>query len=96
MRDFPGPGIEPLSLALAGGSFTTDPPGKLILLLIFENHNSCSILPHPASVLPTMVPQRFLGPEHLVSLAMHLFIEVELIYNITLVSGVYHSVSTVL
>ena len=26
--DPPGPGIEPASLALAGGFFTTEPPGK--------------------------------------------------------------------
>ena len=28
MRDLPGPGIEPMSPALAGRFFTTDPPGK--------------------------------------------------------------------
>ena len=28
MWDLPGPGIEPVSLALAGGFFTTEPPGK--------------------------------------------------------------------
>ena len=27
--DLPGPGIEPVSPALAGGFFTTEPPGKL-------------------------------------------------------------------
>ena len=26
--DLPYPGIEPVSLALAGGFFTTEPPGK--------------------------------------------------------------------
>ena len=26
--DLPDPGIEPASLALAGGFFTTEPPGK--------------------------------------------------------------------
>ena len=26
--DFPKPGIEPVALALAGGFFTTEPPGK--------------------------------------------------------------------
>ena len=26
--DFPNPGIEPVSSALAGGFFTTEPPGK--------------------------------------------------------------------
>ena len=28
MWDLPGPGIEPVSPALAGGSLTTVPPGK--------------------------------------------------------------------
>ena len=28
MRDLPGPGIEPVSPALAGGFFTTEPPEK--------------------------------------------------------------------
>ena len=28
MWDLPGPGIEPVSPALAGGFFTTEPPGK--------------------------------------------------------------------
>ena len=28
MWDLPGPGIEPMFPALAGGFFTTEPPGK--------------------------------------------------------------------
>ena len=32
-RDHPYPGIEPVSLALAGGFFTTEPPGKPPTLL---------------------------------------------------------------
>ena len=28
LRDLPGPGIEPVSPALAGGFFTTESPGK--------------------------------------------------------------------
>jgi len=28
MWDLPGPGIEPMSLALAGGFLTTGPPGE--------------------------------------------------------------------
>ena len=28
--DFPGPGIKPVSLALAGRFSTTEPPGKLL------------------------------------------------------------------
>ena len=31
--DLPDPGIEPISPALAGGFFTTEPPGKPICLL---------------------------------------------------------------
>ena len=30
MRDLPGPGLEPVSPALAGGSLTTVPPGKYL------------------------------------------------------------------
>ena len=40
MRDRPGPGLEPVSPALAGGFLTTVPPGKpffLLLLLFFNN-----------------------------------------------------------
>ena len=29
--DLPDPGIEPMSPALAGGFFTTEPPGKLYM-----------------------------------------------------------------
>ena len=35
MWDVPGPGIEPVSPALAGGFLTTGPPGKSPNLLIF-------------------------------------------------------------
>ena len=28
LEDLPKPGIEPVSLAMAGGFFTTEPPGK--------------------------------------------------------------------
>ena len=31
MWDLPGPGIEPMSPALAGGFFTAEPPGKPML-----------------------------------------------------------------
>ena len=30
--DLPRPGIEPMTPALAGGFFTTEPPGKLLKL----------------------------------------------------------------
>jgi len=33
MWDIPGPGIEPLSPSLAGGFFTTKPPGKPLFLV---------------------------------------------------------------
>ena len=33
MWDLPGPGFEPVSPALAGGFFTTEPPGKCRLVL---------------------------------------------------------------
>ena len=34
MWDLPGPGIEPVSSALAGGFLTTAPPGKSLPFLI--------------------------------------------------------------
>ena len=40
MWDLPNPGIEPVFPALAGGFFTTEPPGKaqtvLTILLCFD------------------------------------------------------------
>ena len=36
-RDLPDPGIEPASLELAGGFFTTEPPGRLHNVHIREN-----------------------------------------------------------
>ena len=35
--DFPGPGIEPLSPALAGGFFTAEPPEKPCCAYVFTN-----------------------------------------------------------
>ena len=35
MWDHPGPGLEPVSPALAGGFLTTAPPGKSCLVLLF-------------------------------------------------------------
>ena len=35
--DLPDPGIEPLSLALAGGFFTTEPPEKPCCAYVFTN-----------------------------------------------------------
>ena len=37
MWDFPGLGIEPVSPALAGGFFTTEPPGKLNVYVFLTN-----------------------------------------------------------
>ena len=34
MWDLPGPGLEPVSPALAGGFLTTAPPGKSLLFLL--------------------------------------------------------------
>ena len=39
--DLPGPGIKPMSRALTGRFFTTEPPGKPITSLLF---NACSYL----------------------------------------------------
>ena len=36
MWDLPGPGLEPVSPALAGGFLTAAPPGKLMSLFFFE------------------------------------------------------------
>ena len=36
--DLPNPGIKPVSPALAGEFFTTEPPGKAINLLIFAKY----------------------------------------------------------
>ena len=36
MCDLPGPGMEPLCPAVAGGFFTTEPPGKAPMWTIFK------------------------------------------------------------
>ena len=43
--DLPGPGMEPVFPALAGGFFTTEPPRKL---LCFLNASSCAIQMAPS------------------------------------------------
>ena len=48
MWDLPGPGLEPVSLALAGGFFTTAPPGK-------------PQMPFFSSVPPWAIPRSQLG-----------------------------------
>ena len=40
-EDVPGPGTEPVCPALAGGFFTTEPPGKPVLLVV---QFSCSVV----------------------------------------------------
>ena len=41
--DLPGPGIKPMSPALAGGFFTTEPPGTplLVAILVLHLSNHC-------------------------------------------------------
>ena len=39
MWDLPRPGIDPMSSALAGGFFTTEPPGKPLKFLAEDNNN---------------------------------------------------------
>ena len=39
MRDLPRPGIQPMSPALAGGFFTTEPPGKPWKYIRFLNES---------------------------------------------------------
>ena len=38
MRALPGPGVEPVSPALAGRFFTTEPPGKPSFLVTPDEH----------------------------------------------------------
>ena len=42
--DLPDPGIEFVSLALAGGFFTTEPPGKPIYIYTYTNTYICSCI----------------------------------------------------
>ena len=42
MWDLPGSGIEPVSPSLAGKFFTTEPPGKPLIVLNF-NFRACKI-----------------------------------------------------
>ena len=44
MWDLPGPGIEPVSTALAGGFLTTRPHGKPMTLLLNETDRSTGLL----------------------------------------------------
>ena len=40
MWDLPGPGLEPMSPALAGGFLTTAPPGKPYFLIFKQNRST--------------------------------------------------------
>ena len=46
MWDLPGPGLEPVSPALAGGFLTTAPPGKPSFILDINNCSPPPLPPH--------------------------------------------------
>ena len=69
MWDLPGPGLEPVSLALAGRFLTTAPPGKSPRTCVLNHY----------STLPLI----------------YLLIDVQLIYNVVLVSGIQQSDSVI-
>ena len=46
MRDLPGPGLEPVSPALAGGFLTTAPPGKTFCVAILRQNYFFFRKPH--------------------------------------------------
>ena len=50
--DLPNPGIEPASPALAGGFFTTEPPGKSTVLYIQEMVNTKKVHRLHLTLLP--------------------------------------------
>ena len=62
MWNLPRSGIEPESPALAGRFFTTDPPGKLAIIII-----RVFLIAQLVKNLPAMqeIPVRFLGREDL-------------------------------
>ena len=49
MWDLPGPGLEPMSPALAGGFLTTVPPGKSKNPLVLKTYFCEALLLHPQS-----------------------------------------------
>ena len=69
MWDLPGPGIEPVSPALAGGFLTTVPPGKSQPLfnngdainILQENYLLCGL----SQTLPVVLPNRYGNQKHL-------------------------------
>ena len=44
MWDLPGPGLEPVSPALAGGFLTTAPPGKPPIIILMAGCGSDEVL----------------------------------------------------
>ena len=54
MCDPPGPGIEPVSPALAGGFFTTEPPGKPSIFIQF---NTCLLSCSNIKLNTVMMPR---------------------------------------
>ena len=56
MWDLPGPGVEPVSPALAGGFLTTAPPGKPLFFFLCRSAFLTLSLPlsHPPSFLPSL------------------------------------------
>ena len=44
MRDLPGPGLKPVSPALAGGLLTTAPPVKSLVVIFLKASNNTTIM----------------------------------------------------
>jgi len=59
LGDLPGPGIKPTSPALAGGFFTTEPPGKSAGKLICWPQNLLPFLGRPrfAGIVPDLLEE---------------------------------------
>ena len=58
MWDLPGPGLEPVSPALAGGFLTTAPPGEASPLLIEDTDTDASVVLRPRSEYRVLTPVR--------------------------------------
>ena len=59
--DHPRPGIEPMSLALVSGFFTTEPPGKPPELSFFGSNISCLYPNENLSLYGNLLSQSFLS-----------------------------------
>ena len=58
MRDLPGPGIEPMSPALAGGFLAAEPPGKPLKHTAFTVHSTSIIIPSaPPEITRHEIPE---------------------------------------